>query len=81
MLNYLLFQIINPKNIPLIFANALESDVLSDVINILYENPDKFKQNGVYEYLKALSSVKRFGALAMFLTKTDKECKNFILNS
>ncbi|KOB71888.1 TPR-repeat protein [Operophtera brumata] len=38
-----------------IFDNALESDVLSDVLRALHGNTHKFKQHGVSAYLSALT--------------------------
>ncbi|CAK1550233.1 unnamed protein product [Leptosia nina] len=72
-------SIIDPKKIPAIFANALESDVLSELLRTLYEYKDKFTLGGVGAYLQAFANVKRFSALAMFLTDNDKLLINKML--
>ncbi|XP_059057915.1 RNA polymerase II-associated protein 3-like [Achroia grisella] len=66
-------SIIEPSKIPTIFENALESDVLSDVLRTLYQHTDKFKGKSVSAYLRGLCTVKRFSALAMFLSSNDKQ--------
>ncbi|XP_049876623.1 RNA polymerase II-associated protein 3-like isoform X2 [Pectinophora gossypiella] len=66
-------NIIDPQKIPSIFANALESDVLSELLMILAENPGKFRYQTVAAYLKGLCKVKRFSTLAMFLSNSDKQ--------
>lgn len=72
---FFLFQIIDPEKIPKIFENALESDLLAELIRILHDDREKFKEKPVFDYLKAISKVKRFSALSMFLSKEDKLCK------
>lgn len=64
---------IDPEGIPKIFDNALESEVLSDVIRLLHDDVDSFAGRSVTAYLQALCRVKRFSALAMFLSTTDKQ--------
>ncbi|RVE52992.1 hypothetical protein evm_002290 [Chilo suppressalis] len=66
-------SIIDPSKIPSIFENSLESDVLSEVIQVLHSDKDKFKQHTVAAYLKNMCAVKRFSALAMFLSGSDKK--------
>ncbi|XP_031765781.1 RNA polymerase II-associated protein 3-like isoform X2 [Galleria mellonella] len=66
-------SVIDPSKIPTIFENALESDVLSDVLRILHQYTDKFKEKTVSAYLRGLCTVKRFSALAMFLSSSDKQ--------
>ncbi|KAL0820700.1 hypothetical protein ABMA28_006531 [Loxostege sticticalis] len=73
-------SIIDPSKIPSIFENALESDVLSDVLTILHANVGKFSSKGVAAYLQAMCRVKRFGALAMFLTDSDKKILTDLLH-
>ncbi|CAH0590544.1 unnamed protein product [Chrysodeixis includens] len=72
-------SIIEPSKIPSIFANALESDVLSDVLRILHDNTPRFAGR-VAAYLAQLSNVKRFSALAMFLSPSDKEMLTKLLD-
>ncbi|XP_026739716.1 RNA polymerase II-associated protein 3-like isoform X1 [Trichoplusia ni] len=72
-------SIIEPSKIPSIFANALESDVLSDVVRILHDNSDRFAGR-VAAYLTQLSNVKRFSAIAMFLSPNDKQMLNKLLD-
>ncbi|XP_075981308.1 RNA polymerase II-associated protein 3-like isoform X2 [Anticarsia gemmatalis] len=72
-------SIIDPSKIPSIFENALESDVLSDVLRLLHDNTSSFN-NKITAYLLALSQVKRFSALAMFLSANDKKLLTTLLN-
>ncbi|XP_023944527.2 RNA polymerase II-associated protein 3 isoform X2 [Bicyclus anynana] len=72
-------SIIEPSKLPAIFENALESDVLADVLRALHAHPDTFTRHGVGEYLRSLCRVKRFSALAMFLSATDKELLRHML--
>ncbi|KAM3959438.1 LOW QUALITY PROTEIN: RNA polymerase II-associated protein spaghetti [Aphomia sociella] len=72
-------NIIEPSKIPTIFENALESDVLSDVLRILHQHSDKFKKKTVLAYLRGLCNVKRFSALAMFLSSGDKQVLSDLL--
>ncbi|CAG9564276.1 unnamed protein product [Danaus chrysippus] len=67
-------KIIPPDLLPSIFENALESDVLSSVLRTVHNNMDRFPHS-VVAYLKNICRVKRFSALAMFLSAIDKECK------
>ncbi|XP_037295135.1 RNA polymerase II-associated protein 3-like isoform X1 [Manduca sexta] len=64
-------SIIDPCKIPSIFANALESSVLSQLVSVLHAHAHKFSR--VTAYLQALCNVKRFSALAMFLSVEDKQ--------
>ncbi|KPJ04115.1 RNA polymerase II-associated protein 3 [Papilio xuthus] len=72
-------SIIEPTKIPSIFENALESDVLSEILQILSQDMEVFSEKTVTAYLKGLVRVKRFSALAMFLSTTDKQCLNKLL--
>ncbi|KAL4715001.1 hypothetical protein ACJJTC_003152 [Scirpophaga incertulas] len=62
---------IEPSKIPSIFENALESEVLSEVI-IIMNNYRVFFKSKIAAYLRALSRVKRFATLAYFLSVSDK---------
>ncbi|XP_041984857.1 RNA polymerase II-associated protein 3-like isoform X2 [Aricia agestis] len=66
-------SIIDPEKLPAIFANALESDILSEILQTLHQDIQKFTKKSVSEYLLALSKVKRFSTLTLFLTRDDKE--------
>ncbi|XP_045537506.1 RNA polymerase II-associated protein 3 [Papilio machaon] len=72
-------SIIEPTKIPSIFENALESDVLSEILQILSQDMEMFSNKTVTAYLKGLVRVKRFSALAMFLSTSDKQCLNKLL--
>jgi RNA polymerase II-associated protein 3 len=66
---------IPPTELPIIFKNSLESDILSDILNVLLNGTD-FAQNNfipVLPYMNSLCEVKRFSALVMFLSDADKE--------
>ncbi|XP_046970049.1 RNA polymerase II-associated protein 3 isoform X1 [Vanessa cardui] len=73
-------SIIEPTKLPSIFENALESDVLSELLYTLCNNKDKFRNKTISAYLKGLCKVKRFSALAMFLTNSDKTMLNDMLS-
>ncbi|GBP51153.1 RNA polymerase II-associated protein 3 [Eumeta japonica] len=72
-------QLIDPDKIPSIFHNALESAVLSDVLQILNDYRMKFAEKKVSAYLKGICNVKRFPALAMFMSNEDKKFLNNLL--
>ncbi|XP_028179247.1 RNA polymerase II-associated protein 3-like isoform X3 [Ostrinia furnacalis] len=73
-------SIIDPHRIPSIFENALESDVLSDVLTTLHSDMAKFGAKTVAAYLQSMTKVKRFSALAMFLSDGDKKVLNDLLH-
>ncbi|XP_050306192.1 RNA polymerase II-associated protein 3 [Anthonomus grandis grandis] len=64
---------IDPKELPNIFREAMESKVFSDILEVLSmsctENFDE-----TFEFLKQLTRVKRFSALTMFMESKDKNC-------
>ncbi|XP_044746948.1 RNA polymerase II-associated protein 3 [Coccinella septempunctata] len=64
-------RLVNPKKIPDLFKDSLESDVFSEILYVLAEHLAKEKDE-TYEYLLHLSKIKRFSALSMFLTLNDK---------
>lgn len=64
-------KLINPKNIPNLFKDSLESQVFSEILLILAEYFTK-ERDETYEYIFYLSKIKRFSALSMFLTLNDK---------
>ncbi|XP_047997290.1 RNA polymerase II-associated protein 3-like isoform X2 [Leguminivora glycinivorella] len=72
-------SIIDPSKIPAIFANALESPVLSEFLRLLHSDVSKFAHHSVTSYLRGLTGVKRFTALAMFLSDKDKHTLNSLL--
>ncbi|XP_063366656.1 RNA polymerase II-associated protein 3-like [Cydia amplana] len=71
-------SIIDPSKIPSIFDNALESPVLSEFLQLLHGDVTKYAHT-VTSYLRGLSRVKRFSALAMFLSNKDKQTLNSLL--
>ncbi|XP_050551076.1 RNA polymerase II-associated protein 3 [Spodoptera frugiperda] len=72
------WNLIEPSKIPSIFANALESSVVSDVIQVLHSRRDTFRGRTA-AYLAGIASVPRFSALAMFLSHTDKQMLSTLL--
>ncbi|CAH2240817.1 jg13451 [Pararge aegeria aegeria] len=72
-------SMIEPSKLPTIFENALESDVLSDLLQTLHDYRDNFEEHSIGDYLKSLCRVKRFSALAMFLSSSDKDLLNDML--
>ena len=73
----ILSQQIPPTNLPNIFRDSLETDVLADVLNVL---KNEFITNGdsLVPLLIHLSQIKRIGAVVMFLSKDQKNGKYFI---
>ncbi|XP_076234299.1 RNA polymerase II-associated protein spaghetti [Calliopsis andreniformis] len=62
-----------PKNcLPKIFQDSMESDIFTDIIEVLKIEFTKRKES-VFCYLKDLSEVKRFRALIMFISTSEKE--------
>ncbi|CAD1478853.1 unnamed protein product, partial [Heterotrigona itama] len=62
-----------PENsLPKIFQDSMESDIFSQIIEILSIEFIKRKDQ-IFCYLKDLSQVKRFRALIMFITNNDKK--------
>jgi hypothetical protein len=57
--------------LPKIFQDSLESSTLSDIISTIKTEFIQFKEPAL-SYLMGLSDVRRFGALAMFLSESDK---------
>ncbi|XP_014238440.1 RNA polymerase II-associated protein 3 [Trichogramma pretiosum] len=69
---YEYLKLIIPKNLPEIFKDSMESNIFSDIIIVLNT---KFVPNNdkVYEFLFYLSKIKRFRALVLFMTQSEKE--------
>ena len=65
-------QQIQPKELPSIFKDSMESNIFSEILTILNS---KFLPNGdhVYDFLFHLSKLKRFRTLVLFMTQSDKE--------
>ncbi|XP_054010521.1 RNA polymerase II-associated protein 3 isoform X1 [Hylaeus anthracinus] len=61
-----------PRNsLPLIFQNSMESDIFSEILEVLKLEFIK-RRESIYPYLKDLSEVKRFRALIMFISNDEK---------
>ncbi|XP_018321482.1 RNA polymerase II-associated protein 3 [Agrilus planipennis] len=67
---------IKASNLPNIFKFSLESDIFSDILKTI---ADGFIGEESYEYLMAITKVKRFATLAMFMTPEDKKCVNNVI--
>lgn len=59
-------------NLPKIFQDSMESDIFSDILAILKTEFMK-QEEPIFPYLKALSDVKRFRALIMFISNSEKQ--------
>ncbi|GJQ76125.1 putative potential Monad-binding region of RPAP3 [Trypoxylus dichotomus] len=68
--NYL--RKINPSDFKLIFKESLETKMFSDILEVLNESCDDSTFD-LHSYLVGLTEVKRFGALIMFMSSTDKK--------
>ncbi|KAG7202968.1 hypothetical protein KM043_010105 [Ampulex compressa] len=64
-------------SLPKIFQDSMESDVFSDIVTILKTEFIKQKVE-VSSFLQDLSQVKRFRALILFLSNSDKEGLNVL---
>nr|XP_012145173.1 PREDICTED: RNA polymerase II-associated protein 3 [Megachile rotundata]XP_012145174.1 PREDICTED: RNA polymerase II-associated protein 3 [Megachile rotundata] len=56
-----------------IFQDSMESDIFSEILEVLKTEFIKRKEQIIFSYLKDLSQVKRFRALIMFISNSDKE--------
>jgi hypothetical protein len=65
------FQQIPGADFPKIFQDSLESNILSDIISAIKTEFLQFKEPAL-PYIMGLSRVRRFGALAMFMSEHDK---------
>ncbi|KOC70175.1 RNA polymerase II-associated protein 3 [Habropoda laboriosa] len=62
-----------PENsLPKIFQESMESDIFSEILKVLRTEFIK-RKDPVFYYLKDLSEVKRFRALIMFISNSEKE--------
>ncbi|CAK9822263.1 RNA polymerase II-associated protein 3 [Anthophora retusa] len=62
-----------PENsLPKIFQESMESDIFSEILEVLRIEFIK-RKSPVFYYLKDLSEVKRFRALIMFISNSEKE--------
>ncbi|XP_069681469.1 RNA polymerase II-associated protein 3-like isoform X1 [Periplaneta americana] len=77
-LGYLYLKQIPGIEFPRIFRDSLESGILSDIISTIKLGFLPHKEP-VLPYLEGLSNVRRFSALAMFLSENDKAGINTIL--
>ncbi|XP_071869089.1 RNA polymerase II-associated protein spaghetti isoform X1 [Bombus fervidus] len=59
-------------SLPKIFQDSMESDIFSQIIEVL-RTEFIGRKNQIFYYLKDLSRVKRFRALIMFISNSDKE--------
>lgn len=69
---YRYLKLIDPKDIPKIFLESLDSVLFSNILEVMakhfVENNDK-----MFDILNCLSQVKRFSAIVMFLNGEDKK--------
>lgn len=59
---------------PKIFQDSMESDIFSEILEVLKVEFVKRKEP-IFYYLRDLSQVKRFRALIMFVSSGEKESK------
>lgn len=69
-----LFQQLPPGSLPKIFKESMESSIFSDILAILKTEFVKRKES-IFSYLKDLSDVRRFRALVMFISNSEKQGK------
>lgn len=70
-LRYLYLKQIPGADFPKVFQDSLESSILSDIISTIKTGFLQFKEPAL-PYIMGLSNVRRFGALAMFMSQNDK---------
>ncbi|KAJ8958675.1 hypothetical protein NQ318_016400 [Aromia moschata] len=68
---YKYLKMIEPRDIPKIFLGSIESNILSNILEVLAKHYIENKDT-VFDILKYLTHVKRFGATTMFMTPSDK---------
>jgi hypothetical protein len=64
-------QQIPPSNLPDVFRDSLDTDVLGGIIRLL-KNEFVPLSEPILPWLTSLSRIKRIGAVAMFLSATEK---------
>lgn len=64
----------SPGSLPKIFKDSLETGIFSDILSILKTEFVK-RQEPIFWYLKDLSDVRRFRALIMFTSNSEKQGK------
>nr|CAI5819204.1 unnamed protein product [Callosobruchus analis] len=69
---YIYLKSIDPKILPKIFLDSLESNVFSNILEVLVKYFIANKDN-VWDILESMTHVKRFSALAMFMSSQDKQ--------
>ncbi|CAH1163900.1 unnamed protein product [Phaedon cochleariae] len=68
---YLYLKYINPKDLPKIFLNTLDSNIFSNILAVMAEYFVENKDS-VFDILNHFTEVKRFSAITMFLSSEDK---------
>ncbi|CAH1986684.1 unnamed protein product [Acanthoscelides obtectus] len=71
-IKYKYLKSIDPILLPKIFQNSLESNVFSNILEVLSRYFTANNDN-VWDILESMTHVKRFSALAMFMTSQDKQ--------
>lgn len=70
-INNFVFQQLPLNSLPRIFQDSMESDIFSEILDIL-RIEFITRKGSVHQYLKDLSQVKRFRALVMFINNAEK---------
>ncbi|XP_058799680.1 RNA polymerase II-associated protein 3-like [Phymastichus coffea] len=69
---------INPKNLPGIFKDSMESNIFSEILQIL--NLHFTADDNIYDFLNCLAKLKRFKTLVLFMSASDKEALKSLFN-
>ncbi|XP_014488069.1 PREDICTED: RNA polymerase II-associated protein 3 [Dinoponera quadriceps] len=78
-IRYSYLRQLQPGSLPKIFKDSLESSIFSDILTIL-KTEFVNRQEPVFSYLKDLSNVKRFKALVMFISNSEKQDLKFMFS-
>ncbi|XP_074034205.1 RNA polymerase II-associated protein spaghetti [Leptinotarsa decemlineata] len=68
---YIYLKSVKPQELPKIFLNSLESDIFSNILEVMV-NYYIINKDPVFDILNYFSEVKRFSAITMFMASEDR---------
>lgn len=71
---YKYLKLIDPQELPILFLNSLESEVFSQILEVLADNCTENK-DPVANILENIANIKRFNTFVLFMTNRDKKSK------
>lgn len=73
-LRYQYLMCIEPQRLPTIFKESLDTKLFSEIITALVEGYSNENEK-IYKYLTELTNIRRFSAIVMFMSNSDKNSK------